>query len=154
MQIPEAQSLAYHTYDFSCDFLFFSFHFTCLSEFCKYSMSDGASTDAPPSEREPLLAKVKSATVSYVEPAASVTNAAVPNGADSHANGNGIVKASQREGEEEGEEGGHDAERQQQPDNDARDAQFKGMPEVRKKMKYILPALSVGVCPIIPQSTK
>lgn len=30
--------------------------------------------------------------------------------------------------------------------DEARDAQFKGAPEIQEKLKYILPAISIGVC--------
>ena len=98
------------------------------------------------SEREPLLAKAKSSAASYVEVGASVANAAVPSGADGFADSNGIVKVSPQ-AEDDGDANGADAEQQRPDDEDgARAAQFMGMPEVRKKMKYILPALSIGVC--------
>lgn len=38
-----------------------------------------------------------------------------------------------------------DVERQSSRDT-ARDAQFTGLPEVRKRLKYIVPTLSIGVC--------
>jgi hypothetical protein len=38
----------------------------------------------------------------------------------------------------------NDEERQAEEDLD-REGQFEGMPEVRKKLKYILPAVSIGV---------
>lgn len=40
---------------------------------------------------------------------------------------------------------GPDVERRISRDS-ARDAQFMGMPEVRKRLKYIVPTISIGVC--------
>lgn len=40
---------------------------------------------------------------------------------------------------------GPDIERRSSRDS-ARDAQFAGMPEVRKRLKYIVPTISIGVC--------
>lgn len=39
---------------------------------------------------------------------------------------------------------GQDEERREEVDG-AREAQFEGMPEVRKNLKYILPAIAIGV---------
>ncbi|MCJ1327638.1 hypothetical protein MMC10_004309 [Thelotrema lepadinum] len=84
------------------------------------------------SEQEPLLAKT-SPVPQYVESGASATDP-LPTGLENEVNGNGAVKATQQ---------GDDPEIPQA--DDAREAQFKGMPEVKKQMKYILPALSIGV---------
>ena len=34
----------------------------------------------------------------------------------------------------------------------AREAQYNGHPEVKQQLKYIIPAVSVGVCVLIPRS--
>ena len=84
------------------------------------------------SEREPLLAKPFSVPQN-VESGASGTGP-LPNGIEDEVRSNGAVKSTQQ---------GDDPELPQA--DDAREAQFKGMPEVKKQMKYILPALSIGV---------
>ncbi len=35
---------------------------------------------------------------------------------------------------------------ERQDDEGDREVQYKGMPDVRKRLKYILPALAIGVC--------
>jgi len=35
---------------------------------------------------------------------------------------------------------------ERQDDEGDREVQFKGMPDVRNRLKYILPALAIGVC--------
>ncbi len=35
---------------------------------------------------------------------------------------------------------------ERQDDEGDREVQFKGMPDVRERLKYILPALAIGVC--------
>ena len=88
------------------------------------------------SEREPLLAKSTSIPQN-VESGASGTGP-LPSGLEDEVHSNGAIKATQQ---------GDDPERPRA--DDAREAQFKGMPEVKKQMKYILPALSIGVSQLL-----
>ena len=89
--------------------------------------------DGQATEHEPLLAKAKSAA-SYVETSASAGNS-VPTGVEGNGCSNGIVKSTQQDGDTE----------QQSQAEDGREAQLTGLPEVRKQMKYILPAVGIGV---------
>ena len=88
--------------------------------------------DEGSAEQEPLLASGKPVP-HYVESGGSAVGP-ISNGIERHTESNGAVKTTQPEEDPEGQQPG-----------EAREAQFKGMPEVRKQMKFILPALSIGV---------
>ena len=75
-----------------------------------------------PSETSPLLGKNPAVTVEE---------------------GNGVASNGTVETSAPIEEDGGEIERQ--ATNEARQKQFEGMPEVRKMMKYIMPALGIGV---------
>ena len=83
-----------------------------------------------PSETSPLLPKL----TEYVDPG-DAPNGVLPhsNENNKHADGhiNGFAKPND------------DQERQQ--DDDEGPAPYQGMPEVKKKLKYILPAIAIGV---------
>lgn len=83
---------------------------------------------ASPNETSPLLTKsvktsVDSDSISTCDPDLRNNDNALPNG------------LSRRRLDEESQE--EDATRQ---------AQYEGLPEVKKRLKFILPALSIGVC--------
>ena len=82
--------------------------------------------DLEPTETSPLLAK---STIVIPEPGHAPVGA-LP--ADNGASGNFAGRAKYTE----------DEEGQGEPD---RNAQYEGMPEVRAKLKYIMPAIAVGV---------
>lgn len=75
-----------------------------------------------------MIAKVKPAG-SYIETGAPAIGPALGE-TENHGGSNGVKQSA-------------DPERQESEDERA--AQFKGMPDVKKRMKYILPALSIGV---------
>lgn len=83
---------------------------------------------ASPNETSPLLAKsvktsVDSDSISNHDPDLGNNDNALPNG------------LSKRRADEESQE-----------EEATRKAQYEGLPEVMKRFKFILPALSVGVC--------
>lgn len=83
-----------------------------------------------PSETSPLLPKL----TEYVDPG-DAPNGVLPRGDESRENanghGNGLVKP------DDGEE--------RQQDDGEEPVLYQGMPEVKKKLKYILPAIAIGV---------
>jgi len=46
----------------------------------------------------------------------------------------------------EEEEDGDDVERQTSHTSDGRSKQYEGVPEIRKQMKWLFPAMGIGVC--------
>ncbi len=64
--------------------------------------------------------------------AAEACNSTISNAGDANGVQNGLVKPA--EDEESQRDGGEDA------------TQYQGMPEVKAKLAYILPAISIGVC--------
>ena len=94
----------------------------------------GEREDDQPSETSPLLVNGNSAgaTTAYLESGASVGPAA--SSVDHGHQSNGATKPNQENGDPEAPG----------PDG-AREAQFAGRPELRKKIKYILPSLSIGI---------
>ena len=85
-----------------------------------------AMADHEPTESSPLLS---SASTAYFEPAdAPEGPLASSTGGDGHSTGKTM------NGDEEG-----------QLPEDGRTHQYEGMPEVKKQLKYILPAIAIGV---------
>ncbi|MCJ1373392.1 hypothetical protein MMC20_004620 [Loxospora ochrophaea] len=82
-----------------------------------------------PSETSPLLAK----PVSVLPDPGDAPAGILPNGVDINAEANGSSKP------------GNDQESQSQDDQGDRKGQYQGMPEIKKKLKYILPAMSIGI---------
>ena len=83
-----------------------------------------------PSETSPLLPKF----TEYVDPG-DAPNGVLPHRTENneHANGQGdrLVKP--------------DDDQERQQDDDEGPEPYQGMPEVKKKLKYILPAIAIGV---------
>lgn len=95
-------------------------------------MTDDA---ANPSETSPLLRRP---TDTFLEPG-DATNGVLPNGTYSNGIPSGLVKPD-------------DDEERQEGDGD-RSPQYEGMPEVKKKLKFIVPAIAIGVCYSISASS-
>lgn len=87
-------------------------------------MTDDA---ANPSETSPLLGRP---TDTFVEPD-DAPNGVLSNGIYSNGTPSGLVKPD-------------DDEERQEGDGDR--SQYEGMPEVKKKLKFIVPAIAIGVC--------
>ena len=92
-------------------------------------------TSAEPTETSPLLSKP---ATNYLE-AGDAPNGPLPTSTEDHPSAinehaNGSTKDSQ----------GSDPERQDGVDTD-RIHQYEGMPEVKQRLKYIVPAIAVGV---------
>ena len=90
------------------------------------------STHGQPTEASPLLPKPDDLSEISSHPV-DLSAGLVPEGADPYENG---------QHNDETEDGG-DVERQ--VSNNDRLKQYEGLPEVRKKMKYIIPAVAIGV---------
>lgn len=100
-------------------------------------MSTSNAPNSAPSETTPLLSKPYDDDLARVnshpiDPSAGL----VPGGADPYESDEGDVVA---------EENGGDLERQLTNGSTAK--RHTGMPEVKAKMKYILPAIAIGVSP-------
>ena len=92
-------------------------------------------TCAEPTETSPLLSKP---TANYLE-AGDAPNGPLPTSTEDHdPTTNGHANGSTKDNQE------GDPERQDGVDND-RVHQYEGMPEVRQQLKYIVPAIAVGV---------
>ena len=110
-----------------------AFNGHCNIDACNRSLlRTSATTMEPsqPSETSPLLAK----PVSVLPDPGDAPAGILPNGVDINAEANGSSKP------------GNDQESQSQDDQGDRKGQYQGMPEIKKKLKYILPAMSIGVC--------
>ena len=79
-------------------------------------------------EESPLLGQPESAVIA----AGEYRNGTITNAGDANGAQNGLVKSA--EDEESQKDGREDA------------TQYQGMPEVKAKLAYILPAISIGVC--------
>ena len=82
--------------------------------------------DESPSETSPLIPKPRSNL-----PQSPAPNGAVPNGVNS----NGQAHEHNKSVDEE----------ETRSDEEGRERQYEGMPEVRKQLKYIVPAIAIGV---------
>ena len=90
---------------------------------------------ANPSEISPLLGRPAG---TFLE-SGDAPNGVLPNGASPNGTPSGVNKPDD------------DAERQE-GDGD-RSPQYEGMPEVKKKLKFIVPAIAIGVCCSIRHTT-
>jgi hypothetical protein len=93
--------------------------------------------DRLPTETSPLLPKpgsLRDAPQHPVDPSGGI----VPEGADPYRPNAGS--------EAEEEDDGGDVERQTTHTSNGQTKQFEGMPEVRKQMKWLFPAMGIGVC--------
>ncbi len=79
-------------------------------------------------ETSPLLAKP---IITLLE-SGDAPNGVLPNGGSS----NGTLDDPPKPGEDE----------ERQANDGERSPQYEGMPEVKKKLKYIVPAVAIGVC--------
>lgn len=89
--------------------------------------------DAAPSETSPLIPQSKS---TLPQPA-DASNGALQKGVSSNGHAqedNKSVDEEQAHGDEEGTE-----------------RQYRGLPEAKKQLKYIVPAIAIGVRPIFPR---
>ena len=92
-------------------------------------------THTKPTETSPLLPKP---ATDYLE-AGDAPNGPLPNGSEHHeASANGKANGSIKDDN-------HDDEERQQGVDSERVNQYEGMPEVKKQLKYILPAIAIGV---------
>jgi hypothetical protein len=92
-----------------------------------------------PTETSPLLPKAgdhRDVPRHPVDPSGGL----VPAGADAYQ-----PNTESEAEEEEDENDGGDVERQTSQASDGRSRQFDGMPEVRKQMKWLFPAMGIGV---------
>lgn len=90
-----------------------------------------ASPNGKPSETSPLLPKPDQ-TRRHASHPIDASGGLVPEGADPYQHYDGI---------EDEEQGGGGIERQESGPKT-----HEGIPEVRKQMKYLMPALGIGVC--------
>ena len=82
--------------------------------------------EGPPSETSPLIPKSKSTL-----PQSPAPNGTVSNGVSS----NGPAQEDNKSVDDE----------QAHSDEEGRERQYQGLPEVKKQLKYILPAVAIGV---------
>jgi hypothetical protein len=87
-----------------------------------------------PTETSPLLPKTDSHEQTSRHPI-DPSGGIVPDGADPY----------QQEDEDDDEDGG-DVERQTSHTSNGQSRRFEGMPEVKKQMKWLFPAMGIGVC--------
>ena len=84
-------------------------------------------TDDTPSETSPLLPQ----TTSVLPEPADASNGPLPNGTSQ----NGQTETN----------GKHVDEERVQDDDERRERQYQGLPEVKKQLKFIVPAVAIGV---------
>lgn len=82
-----------------------------------------------PSETSPLLAK----PTNVVPESPDAPNGVIPSGSNTDGRGEEGVKSVDQE--------------QAQPDGEDGETQYQGLPEVKKQLKYIVPAVAIGVHP-------